>query len=1104
MSKRLEIFISPMQNFKKLMLSMLLRPILLLLGTTMFFAASYAQDNEIVSFNKSSNEGLFADLSEQITSSILLADLKSINTSATDQQKRVAGKVSDSNGNPLAGVNIIEKNTTNGTLTTLDGNFSINVASENSVLVFSFIGFTKQEITVGTRNSFSITLIVLPTLVDEVVIIGYSSQKKQRVTGAVSSATGEKLMQTPQVGVSNILNGRIAGLVIKQTSGMPGRDAASIKIRGVGTFAGSSNPLILIDGIESYTSNAMGAQYLYLPTDFNTMDPNEIENISVLKDAAATAVYGVRGANGVILVTTKKGRIGKPEISITTNVAMSQFTQARKGLDAYNWTKTYNEGQKYDSYISGSYVPKYSDVDLEHFRTNDDPIFFPNTNWVKDFIKPYSFQSQQNFNIRGGTKTIRYFVSIGHSRQESIYKHGKYMDLLDSQAKFNRYNFRSNVDIDITKRFSASINLSSQITNQTGGANLLRNWGYQLVIQRLYSCSPIVSPGIVDGKIVNVRDFFQPNPYIWFMGTGYRSEYTNNLSGSVRLNYKLDFITKGLSIRGFGTYAHPLMQWKEYNKTMVTYKPARLPDNSISYYPEAYESPYSFSSGNDYNITVSSEFGLDYQRKFVDHNVTGLVLYTQLKQYPGPSLNIPRGFQGLVGRAAYDYKSRYLAEVNVGYNGTENFAKGRRFGLFPAFSLGWVASEENFFPENNVVTYFKIRGSYGEVGNDQIGGNRFLYLPTTYLFVQGWEGASYFGEEGSTFYRAPGTLEQQWGNPLLTWERAKKTDIGFDLALFGNKLKITADWFQEKRDNILAYPGTVPIIVGASLPNTNLGRMENGGYDGEINFTDKIGNFTYWVGGNFTAVHNTLIYQDEVARQNKYQYRSGQRLGQPFGLLDEGLYTSWDQVLDAYRPVSNWNSNLIQPGDLRYKDVNGDGKVDTFDQVPIGNTSSPEAIFGLPFGGEYKGIDFSVLFQGATKVSYYPSGLSRRGFANDGICVEHVVDRAWTQEKWDQGLDIDYLPHISATNVQAHNYQVSSFWLQNASFIRFKSLEIGYILRTNFMKRVGMNSARFYVSGENLMVFSKVFPGEDPEMIGEDHGQYPPVRIFNIGLNVKF
>ena len=1084
------------------MLCLKLRTILALLGTTLFFAVSYSQE-ATPSFNKGSYGELFADLTENVNTSLVLADFGNVNKSYPDQQRIVNGRVTDSNGNPLAGVNIIEKNTTNGVLTSSDGNFSIKVASENSILVFSFIGFTAQEITVGARNSFSITLAENLTIIEEVVIVGYGKQKKEKITGAVSSATGEKLMQTPQIGVSNLLNGRLSGLVMKQSSGMPGRDASSIKIRGVGTFSGSSNPLILIDGIESSTGNFMGAQYLYLPTEFNTMDPNEIENISVLKDAASTAVYGVRGANGVILVTTKKGRIGKPEISFTTNVSMSQFNKVRKGLDAYNWTKTYNEGLKYDSYISGSYVPSYSAEEIEHFRTHDDPIFFPDTDWVKDFIKPYSFQSQQNFNIRGGTKAIRYFVSLGHSNQESIYKHSTYRGLLDAQSKINRFNFRSNVDIDITKRFSASINLSSQITNQTGGG-LIRNWGYQLVIQRLYLCSPIVSPGIVDGKIVNVRDFYQTNPYYWLLAAGYRSEYTNNLSGSVRLNYKLDFITKGLSIRGFGTYAHPLMQYKEYNKTLVTYKPARLPDNSISYYPEAYDSPYSFGGGNDYNITVSSEFGLDYKRTFGDNNISGLVLYTQLKQYPGPSLSIPRGFQGLVGRLTYDYKARYLAEFNVGYNGTENFAKGRRFGLFPAFSLGWIVSEENFFPKNNIVSYVKLRGSYGEVGNDQVGGNRFLYLPTTYLFVQDWQGAGYLGEEGSTFYRAPGAIEQQWGNPLLTWERAKKIDLGIDLAFFNNKLKITADWFQEKRDNILAYPGTVPIIVGAYLPNTNLGRMKNGGYDGDIRYTDKIGNFTYWVGSNFTAVHNTLIYQDEVVRTNKYQYRSGKRLGQPFGLLDEGLYTSWDQVLDAYRPVSNWNSNLIQPGDLRYKDVNGDGKINTFDQVPMGNTNAPQLISGLSFGGEYKGIDFSVLFQGATQVSYYPAYLSIRGFANNGMCAKDVAERAWTQEKWDQGLDIEYFPRISATSIRSHNYQASSFWQRDASFIRFKSFEIGYTLRSNFMKRAGMNSARFYVSGENLMVFSKAFPGEDPEMADGDDGAYPPSRIFNIGLNVKF
>lgn len=1090
MSKKVEMFFSALVYLKELMLTMRFRQMSFLLNIFMVIAIQYAKGDEIVRVNSLNYEELNSFAIHELNPHSEFFDSYYLKSSNSYQQRRVSGKVTDANENPLPGVNVVEKGTTNGVLSNSDGSYSLTVVTQNSILIFSFIGFSSQELTVGTQSSINVSLIESATSLEEVVVIGYGTQKKATVTGAVTAIESKGLLQSPQANISNMMTGRVSGVITKQATGIPGMDDATVRIRGIGTFAGSLNPLIMIDGIEAQT--------------YNNIDPNEIENISILKDASATAVYGVRGANGVLLITTKKGRIGKPEISYTSNIAITRLNDLRRGMGSYEWTTYYNEAQKYDSYISGSYVPKYSDTDIEHYRTQDDPIFYPNTDWVDVMIKPYSTQSQHNFNIRGGTKTIKYFVSIGYFSQESLFKNSTLVTGFDSQIKYNRYNFRSNFDVDFTKRLSANINLSSQMVYRAGGLGMISTSsgsGVGLVMNRMYYTNPISSPGIVDGKIVNVLDFFSSNPFVYYLGQGYGNQYRNNLNGSIRLNYSLDFVTEGLSVHSTNAYTNPISQDKNYPKNMVTYRPVRLPDNSISYYPETTENPFSYGENlSSSDRTVYSEFGINYDRKFNRNNISVLVLYNQTKQYPGPSLSIPRGYQGLVGRINYDLSGRYIAEFNVGYNGTENFAQGKRFGLFPAFSLGWVLSEENFFPKNKLIQFVKLRGSYGEVGNDQIGGSRFLYLPTTYTFSGGY----YFGEVGTSYQRYQGAIEGAMGNPNLTWERAKKTDLGIDLTVLNSKLKITADWFQEKRDNILTTLGTVPLISGAILPPYNLGRMKNGGFDGDISYRNKTGALNYWVNINYTFAHNKILFQDEVQRPYAYQYRTGQTAGQPFGLISEGLYNTWEEVNDVNRPVSSWNSNRIQPGDIKFKDVNGDGIIDTNDQVPIGYSSSPEKFFGFSFGGDFKGLDISILFQGSTNVSFYPSVFSYRGWSNDGMAVDYLIDRSWTQEKYEQGDKIS-MPHIALTS-QSHNYQTSNFWLENATYLRLKNFEIGYQFSNNLLKKIGVNSARFYINGSNILTWKKTFPGEDPELEASfsDTQPYPPTQVFNLGLNIKF
>jgi TonB-linked SusC/RagA family outer membrane protein len=548
----------------------------------------------------------------------------------------------------------------------------------------------------------------------------------------------------------------------------------------------------------------------------------------------------------------------------------------------------------------------------------------------------------------------------------------------------------------------------------------------------------------------------------------------------------------------------------------VQYNAVRLPNGTINYVPQNQEQPFVFNQTIGKNRRVYAEFGFDYRRNFGgDHAVTALINYNQTKRFdPTLAFLIPNGYQGVVGRGTYGYKKRYLVEYAFGYNGTENFAPGKRFGYFPAYSLGWVASEEKFFPKNNVVTFLKIRGSSGQVGNDRIGGDRFLYRPSA--FTQGNNttpnsgtpatGFGYnFGEVGSTFVQYATAKEGKLGNALVTWERATKQNVGMEISFWKNKISVTADYFVEKRDNILANLGTAPLIVGANLPAYNLGRMKNSGFDGDITYKDQFRNVAYWVKGNFSFAHNVVEFQDEVKRTYAYQNRTGQRFNQPFGFIADGLYNTWAEVNDPTRPISAYNNNRIQPGDIRYKDINGDGKINVDDQVPIGYSNFPEKIFGLSFGASFKGFDVSVLFQGASNVSVIYNRRHNRGWFESSGAVDYLVN-SWSQERYDQGLPILF-PLLSEGDVtNKHNYQQSTYWVRDATYVRFKNIEIGYTLERNFLKKVGLSSIRAYASGNNLYTWSGLFPGLDPESPpgATNEEPYPLTRTLNMGLTVKF
>jgi len=1006
---------------------------------------------------------------------------------AAVQQREVRGRVTNELGEPLAGVTVAAPNHGVTTVTDNDGNYRLRLPAAANVLSFSMVGHAPHERPVAEEPVVDVVLRELVSDLDEVVVVGFGQQKRATVTGALSSIGTKELLQSPQANISNMLVGRLPGLLAVQRSGQPGADQSTLRIRGVGTFSGSQTPLILVDGIEG--------------VNFNSLDPNEIDNIAILKDASATAVYGVRGANGVILITTKKGVIGKPKISFSSNFASTSFTDVRESARAHDYVVGFNEALKYDSYITGGYNEKYTAEEIEYFRTGSDPIFYPDVDWFSTVYKPRSGQMHHNLNVSGGVERVKYFISAGFFNQEGLFNETitNFIKEYDTQPKYNRYNFRSNLDFDIAKGLKANLNVSYQMEERRG---LLNNINARLEV--VTRSNPVNSPGIVDGKPITLGVTGPAGAVLGaFLQDGYQRRYHNHLNGSIRLDYDLDFITPGLHTHGTLSYMNFNAQNGTFFKRMVDYLPVRLPDQSLVYVPQATETPFSFSEDVAKNRREYLEFAIQYDRQFGSHEVGALLLYNQNKLHdPTLAFLIPRGYQGLVGRITYNYKARYMAEFDAGYNGTENFAEGRRFGFFPAFSAGWTVSEEPFFPDNRYLSYLKFRGSYGEVGNDQVGGDRFLYLPSSYNYVDNYYA---FGEIGGSYNNYRASTEGKIGNPLLTWERAKKKNIGLEAKFLDDKLQLTADWFDENRDNILANLGTVSYVVGANLPAANFGRMRNRGVDGDISFNGRVSNLLYWIKANYTFARNTIEFQDEVNRLYDYQYRTGQSHGQHFGLIADGFYNTWEEVNAQNRPQSQWNNNRLQPGDVRYRDVNGDGAINIDDMAPIGYSNFPEKIAGLSLGGSFKGIDFSVLFQSAWNVSVSYSRNFRYGYREEAGVPQYILDYSWTHERYANGDEIRY-PHLSEGDVnQAHNYQASSLWVRDASYVRLKNAEVGYTFGEKVTKKLGIASMRVYTNGNNLLTWSSMFKGVDPEshIAGTNNEPYPLTRTINVGLNIN-
>lgn len=997
---------------------------------------------------------------------------------------RVTGIVKDTNGEPVIGANVMAVGTTVGVITDLDGKFTLDVPA-GSKLKISFIGYKDQEITV--KKAGAILNIVLEEdsqMLGEVEVVAYGVQKKVSVTGAISSMKGDDLLKTPSGSVNNILSGQVTGISTVQYSGEPGADAADIYVRGIATLAtGNATPLIQVDGVER---------------DMSQIDPNEIESITVLKDASATAVFGVRGANGVILITTKRGAEGKAKISFSTSAGVNVRTKELEFANSYQYADYVNMMRRND----GNDI-LYSDEILAAFRDHTNPILYPDINWIDYCMNKASFQSQHNVNISGGTDNMRYFVSAGLFTQGGMFKQFNVVN--DFNFDYKRYNYRANLDFDVTKSTLLSVNIGGRLENKRTPES---GQDQNQLFRQLYWAVPFASAGIVDGKYIKTNPDYVPNPgadgLASYYGKGFRSTSTNVVNLDLMLNQKLDFITQGLSVKLKGSYNSSYNTAKVASSSVASYTPVPGEDGSINFKKSGSDTQTSYSNSNSGKARDwYMELGINYAREFGDHNVTALLLYNQSKRYYPAGLYsyIPTGYVGLVGRVTYDWKTRYMAEFNMGYNGSENFNPKNRYGFFPAGSVGWTISEEPFFaPLKKVINYMKFRVSVGMVGNDKYGDQRFWYLPASYEYGSG--SGAFFGQNiGSA---KPGAWESTQTNPNAKWETSVKQNYGVDFTVLNEHLNISAEYFIENRRDILVVPDYLPNLLGMSLPAINVGKVQNKGFEVQAKWNDQVNeDFRYWANFNISFARNKIVFINEVTQNEPWMYETGRRVH------SRSMYKFWgfyDETADARymeefgMPIAD-HGITMRPGDAVYVDLDRDGKITGDDATrDIGFTDVPEYTAGLNMGFSWKNFDFSMQWTGAWNVDRMLSEFRQPlgDTQNKGLLLYQY------ENTWRSSADTftAKFPRATATSA-GNNYAQSDLYLVNASYLRLKNVEIGYNFDFPFMKKMKLNDCRLYVNGYNLLTITSFMWG-DPESRQSDRPNYPLTRVFNIGLKLGF
>lgn len=1047
--------------------------------------------------------------------------LSEVSESMQAGTQTVSGTVQDQDGTPLIGVTVTSS-PSNGVVTDVNGKFTIKVPS-GAELTFSYLGYKTVKVKVGARTTINVKMESDSQQLEEQVVVGYGTQKKVSVVASISSVNSKELRQSSSPNLANALAGRLAGLTSLQSGGsQPGFDDADLYLRGASTTNGT-RPLILIDGV---------------PRDnIRTLDANEVATVSVLKDAAATAVYGVRGANGVILITTKRGEVGQTKLDISFDQSFQAFTREPERVDSWEFMTLRNEANRNDG-MNEEYSGKMISRSLNPLMGLDpnDPDYalkaarrhymYPNHDWYREIFKKWSPQSRVNINISGGTEKLQYFVNASYLHQGgNLHTEPKSKLGYDPQARMTRYSFRSNLDYNITKNFKAFLNLGSYIekvgmpgTTTYGGDN---KWMIRDLIHCTVGMKPMtVGPTTPDASLgydVIPDKAIRPvetdrSPFESVNRKGYRDETRTNLNASIGGEWNMTFITKGLSLKGMASFDAVANTILGGDITEMSFAISVDEDNDQIYFAADRElnGTLSLSKSGYTNYTVNLQGSLNYSRTFGKHDVGAMILVQRdFWETNGAPLNMPYNMMGMAARVTYGFDNRYLLDANMGYNGSEQFSPKNRFGFFPSFAVGWVVSNENFLKGNKVITNLKLRASYGKVGSDKIGNNRFLYLSNHTYSSSGGVAVGGYG----TIY------ENRPGNYNLQWEVSKKQNYGIDLQLWSD-WSITFDYFIEQRSKILKTQGMAPQFAGVpQWPYLNLGVVDNSGYELEINYNKSFNKDLFLsVKGNFSYNHNKVKFWDEVPYADGYYYKyrtTGQSLDQTFGYKIDWSngngYFNTQEELDKYtegyvdengvehKGITYNLSTAPQLGDFKYIDQNGDGIIDEKDRVPIGYTKVPRVSYGLNVSLNYKWFDFTVFLQGVGKYSSYYSGQGVYENIYQGTFFKYHKT-AWTAERYAAGQKITY-PRLSTG--ETCSKIKNDFFVMDRAFIRLKAIELGYTLPSNALRAIGINKLRVYFRGDNLVTWDRLRTSTtDPEQT--DQIGYPIVKTFNFGFNVTF
>ena len=989
------------------------------------------------------------------------------------EQLNISGTVTDAAGEALIGVSVTVKDAKGlGTITNIDGKYNIKIQQYHT-LVFSYIGYKPVSVLVkGDKKVIDVQMSEEKTnAIDEVVVTGLGTQKKLTVTGAITNVDVSQMKQFPSSNFTNALAGNVPGIIAMQSSGQPGKSTSRFWVRGISTFGASASAMILVDGFER--------------NNIDDLNIEDIESFSVLKDASATAIYGSKGANGVILITTKHGKAGKININVKGEASYNTRTITPKFIDAPTYANLLNEAR-----VTRNLAPQYQPEELALIRSGLDPDFYPNVDWSKLLLKNGAMSYRADLSMSGGGNTARYFVSLSYVEDQGMYNTDETLrKKYDTNANYKRWNYRMNVDIDVTPTTIIKLGVSGNLNKRN---------------------SPLSSPVLYSNGYVPAygNNIHQMNPWVSSTRTGYNEEWDNNIQTNVTVEQKLDFITKGLSFTGrFG--------YDTYNSNHIYYRlwPAMYRANSrdsqgnIIWDKLFEETSMSQTSGGDGSRHEFLEALLRWDRTFDKlHNFSAVSRFTQDERIQTRNIgtdiknSVSKRNQGLAGQLTYNYALRYFIDFNFGYNGSENFADHHRYGFFPAFSLAWNVAEEPLVKKALPwLNMFKLRYSWGKVGNDNMG--RFPYLYT----LDYTPNIGYNWGSNLTSGTIPGIHYTQMASPNVTWEVARKTDFGFDFVAFDNKFSLTMDYFHEKRTGIFIQRMFLPDITGLeSYPWANVGAVKSQGFDGNFQYKDHIGEINWTVRGNITYSKNTILERDEENNVYAYQYGKGYRVNQQRGLIALGLFRDYDDIRNS--PKQSWGT--VQPGDIKYKDVNGDGIVDDGDRVAIGATDTPSLIYGLGASVSWRGFDLNLHFQGAGKYTFLINSGAVNAFRDGrwGNILQGITDNRWISSdisgtKETENPNAPY-PRLSY-GYNLNNQQSSSFWLRNGRFLRLKNLDIGYTLPKPMVNTIHLESVRIYISGQNLITWSP-FKLWDPELDSRQRGQiYPITRSLTAGIQIS-